>query len=110
MRSASFSASSRSCVVSRMVVSCSGQYVYQLVELAARVRIEPRGRLVQEQQLGAADDPDRDVESSALASRQGHDLLVGVLGQSHPVEKFLDIARAGLLGRRVGHVVTPQVV
>ena len=71
IRSASFSASSRSCVVSRIVVrSRSDEAVHEVVELAPRVRVEAGRRLVEEQQLGPADDADRDVEPAALAAGQ----------------------------------------
>ena len=69
MRSASFSASSRSWVVSRIVVLVHiGQPVHQVVELAPGGRVEARRRLVEEQQLGPADDADRHVEPPALTA------------------------------------------
>ena len=75
IRSASFSASSRSCVVSRIVVLLEvGQAVDEVVELAPRVRVEAGGRLVEEEQLGPADDAHRHVEPPPLAARQGRDL------------------------------------
>jgi hypothetical protein len=47
-----------------------GQPVHQVVELAPRRGVEAGGRLVQEQQLGAAHDADRDVEPPPLPAGQ----------------------------------------
>src|SRR5690606_14151822 len=43
------------------------------------LRIEPRGRLVQEQDLRRMDDAERDVDTPSLASRVGLAFAVGVL-------------------------------
>jgi hypothetical protein len=42
--------------------------VHQLVKLAPGGRVEARRRLVEEEQLGMADDADRDVEPPPLAA------------------------------------------
>jgi hypothetical protein len=82
MRSANFSASSRSWVVSRIVVSLSSaRQCTQFVELAPTLRVEPGRRLVEEQQLRAADDADRHVQPAPLTAGECPDLLVRVRGQ-----------------------------
>jgi hypothetical protein len=83
--------------------------VHQLVELAAGVWVESGRRLVEEQQLGAADDADRHVEAAPLASGKRHDLLVRVLVQPHHREQLVDVARAGALRRRIGLVVPAEM-
>jgi hypothetical protein len=41
--------------------------------LAARRRVEADGRLVEEDQVGVADDPDRDADAAFLAARERAD-------------------------------------
>ena len=56
-----------------------GQSVDEIVEVATCMRIEARGGFVEKDDLGAADDPDRDVEATPLPARQGHDLGIRTL-------------------------------
>ena len=51
--SASWSASSRYCVQSRIVVPAAGERADDVPHLVARARVEARGRLVEEHQLAA---------------------------------------------------------
>ena len=51
----------------------------QVVEITPSLRVESGGRLVEEEELGAPDDPHRDVETAPLAPGKGADLLVGML-------------------------------
>ena len=71
-----------------------GESVHQLVELAAGLGVEAGRRLVEEQQLRAADDADRDVEPAALPAGERGDLAVGEFCQPDRVEQLLDVVRA----------------
>jgi hypothetical protein len=51
--------------------------------------VEPGRGLVQEQNVGAADDADGDIDAAALAAREGAYPGVGVIGQ---VDQFEDLA------------------
>ena len=51
-----------------------GQPVDEIVEVATCMRIEARGGFVEKDDLRAADDSDRNVETTPLPARQGHDL------------------------------------
>jgi hypothetical protein len=81
-----------------------GEPVDELVELPARVRVEPGGRLVQEQQGRAADDAEGHVEAAALPAREGLDPLPGLRGEADHVEQLLGAPRLG-----VGPVVVGEV-
>ena len=52
--------------------------------------VEPGGRLVEEQDLGPADDADGDVDPAALAAREGADPGLGVVGQVDQLEDLAD--------------------
>ena len=99
MRAASWSASSRYCVVSRMVTpepaSCADHAPHAL----ARHRIEPRRRLVEEQHARRHDERGRDVQPAAHAARiildlfgrrlrqiEGGQQLVGALARAAPAK------------------------
>ena len=71
IRSASCSASSRYCVVSSTVVPLPGELLDGLPHLEARLRVEPGGRLVEEDDRRVADQAHRDVEPAAHAARVG---------------------------------------
>ena len=58
--------------------------VHEVVELPSRLGVEAGRGLVEEQQLGPPDDPDRHVQAPALAARERDDLLVGELVQARP--------------------------
>ncbi|OJF83257.1 hypothetical protein NS14008_34290 [Nocardia seriolae] len=70
-----------------------GQAVHQIVEFAACLRIEARGRLVQEQQFGTADNADGHVQAPALTAGQRHHLGVGVLGEPDRGDEFVGVPR-----------------
>ena len=65
----------------------------QAVELTSRLRVEPGRRLVEEEQLGTADETERDVESAPLAAREHSQGPVCLLGQSDCVEELVDRPR-----------------
>ena len=76
-------------MVSRIVVALLGREPPdQVVELVPRLRVEPRGRLVQEQQLRPPDDPDRDVEPAPLPAGQRLDLLLRVRAEPDRLEQL----------------------
>ena len=93
-RSASFSASSRSWVVSRMVV-CSR--CGEVAAPAGGTPDAPAGRSRPSARRGRAarapDDAHRDVEAATLPSRQGRDLAVGEVGQPDRLEQQVDVVR-----------------
>ena len=55
--------------------------------------VEPGGRLVEEQHLGPADDPDGDVDPAALPAREGADPGLGVVDEVDQFEDLADGAR-----------------
>ena len=69
MRSASWSASSRYCVVSRTVVPSADDLTHGAPDLVPAARVEPGGRFVEEQDGRAQDEARRDVEPSPHAAR-----------------------------------------
>ncbi len=76
-----------------------GQALDQAPELAAGLRVEAGGRLVQEQQLGAADDAERDVEPAALAAGQAGRAGVALLRQADQLDRLVRPHRVGEVGR-----------
>ncbi|CAM5720090.1 hypothetical protein SVIOM342S_09854 [Streptomyces violaceorubidus] len=88
IRSASWSASSRYWVVSRMVVP-RATMARTLSHTWLRLRVEPRGGLVQEEQVGGDDEARGDVEAASHASGEGLGLPAGRLAQVEGREEFL---------------------
>jgi hypothetical protein len=72
----------------------------QLPRLAARRGVEAGGRLVEEDQLGVAADPERDVEPAALAAGQRVGAGVRAVAEADEVEDLVRRARV-----RVGRAV-----
>src|SRR5580658_6008243 len=72
---------------------------------AAGFGVEPGGRLVQEQDLGATDDPDGDVDSAALSARESTDIGVRVLAQIDQIEDLAHRARVRVEPREHGQGV-----
>ena len=60
-----------------------GQLPDQVPELPPRRGVEPRGRLVQDQQLGAADQAEREVHPAALTAGQPAQPGARLRGQAH---------------------------
>ena len=75
IRSASWSASSRYCVVSRTVLPCSHELADRGPHLAAGPRVEAGGRLVEEDQRGSGDQAGGQVETPPHAAGELRDLL-----------------------------------
>ena len=95
MSSASRSASSRYCVVSSSVVPAVDERVEHLPQLGAGPRVEPGGRLVEEQHLRAGDERGGEVEAAAHAAGVARHHPVGGVGERELLEQ-LD----GAAGRR----------
>ncbi len=70
----------------------------QFPRLATRNGVEPGGRLVEEQQLGFADDAERQVDPASLASRQRADPGVDLGGQTDHLDDLVDRARIAIAG------------
>ena len=61
--------------------------------VAAGGRVEAGGRLVEEDQVGVADDPDRDVGAAFLPAGEGADARVALLAEADQLDRLLDRAR-----------------
>ena len=75
---------------------------HQVVELPPGLRVEPGGRLVEEEQLGPPDRADRDVEPTALAAGQASDLLVRLVGEPDGGHQLVGVPRRGTSGVEYG--------
>ena len=102
MPSASWSASSRYCVQSRIVVPAARERADDVPHLVARARVEAGRRLVEEHQLGRHDEAGRDVEPAAHAAGVVLDQPAGGVGE---VERLEQLGRARL---RVGAAQAEQ--
>ena len=70
----------------------AGQPGDQPPEVAPRLGVEPGGRLVEEEQLGPADDAERDVEAAPLPARELRGAAVALLRQPDGLEDLVDVA------------------
>ncbi len=61
--------------------------------VAARRRVEAGRRLVEEDELGVADERDAEVEPPLLPARERLHLRVALLGQADEVDHLVDVAR-----------------
>jgi hypothetical protein len=87
-----------------------GQGLDDVVEAAAGQRVEPRGRLVEEEDLRPAHEPGGDVETAPFAARQLPDPLRLLLGQADGAEQVRSRPRAWNFSGGEGPVVGAQVV
>ena len=78
------------------------QRLEQLPERPPRLRVEAGGRLVEEEQLGPADDAQRDVEPAALAAGQGAGPGAGLRRQADRLDHLVRVARRAGRSRRSG--------
>ena len=69
-----------------------GEAAQQLAELEYPGRVQPVRRLVQDQQLGVAEQAGRHAEALAQGRRVGGDPVTGPLAQAHPLQRRLDPA------------------
>ena len=100
MLSASWSASSRYCVVSSRVVPSRDELAQHLPQLDPRARVEAGGRLVEEQHRRGRDQADREVEPPAHAAGVGLGDPVAGVGEREPLEQV--VAGAPDVGRSRG--------
>ena len=94
IRSASWSASSRYCVVSSTVVPVAHERPDDVPDLVAAARVQPGGRLVEEQQVGRDDDAGGDVQPPPHAAGVRLDQPAGRLGQVERAEQLVGPRRA----------------
>ena len=86
------------------------QLLDELPELAPRLGVEAGGGLVEEQQLGAADDAERDVEPAALPAGQRRSRASARFSaRPDGLDHLVDVARVGVVRRRSG-APTPRTV
>ena len=93
MWSASRSASSRYWVVSTTVVPVVGEFVDDVPQRGAGGRVEPGGRLVEEQHRRRADEAGGEVDAAAGAARQLSDAPAGEVVQGRAVRSARRPAR-----------------
>ena len=58
------------------------------MEIAARLRVEGRGRLVEEDQFGPVDEGERERKALALAARECGEVGVGLVGETEAIEQL----------------------
>ena len=76
--------------------------------VAAGVRVEPGGRLVQEQQFGVADQGQRQVQPAQLAPGQGPRPRPALAGQAHLLDSLRHVPRPGVEARVQGNDHLPH--
>ncbi len=81
----------------------------EVPELAARLGVEAGRRLVQEEQLGAADDAERDVEATALPAGEVAAAGAALLGEPDRLDDLVDVARVRVVAGEV-RAPTPRRV
>src|SRR5262249_31896309 len=59
----------------------------------ARLRIDTRGRLVEQNQLGSMNQRDREVKAAFHAARVGGDAIVAAFAQADEAEQLIDSLR-----------------
>ncbi len=81
-------------MVSSTVVPSAHERLDEIPRTSTSRRIEAGRRLVEEQQLGAADDPQRQVDPTTLTARQRTDAFVDLLLQTDQADHLVDGSRA----------------
>ena len=76
--------------------TAGAQRADQVPRTAARRRVEPSGRLVEEQQIGIPDDAESEVEAAALAAGESVAALVDRLVESDQPDALLDRPRSSV--------------
>ena len=102
-RSQRRSASSRRCVVRKIVTPPLAELVDQLVDVSGGDRVQAGGRLVEEQHLRVAEQRPRQGDPLAQAFGQGAAGVVGPVGQVDGPQRAVDAiasSRAPRRGRR----------
>ncbi len=104
--SASCSASSMWCVVRITEDAVAAQVPYEVPGGAAGLRIQAGGGLVQEHQLGAADDGHRQGEPLLLAAGESAVRRPAARAEAEPLDQRVDVQRVGVQLRDVAqHLV-----
>jgi hypothetical protein len=73
----------------------------QVPEAVPGLGVEARGRLVEEEELGAADDPEGHVHPPALAARERAEERARLLGEADGLDRGVDVARPRVHGGEV---------
>src|SRR5215212_1281325 len=84
--------------------------MYEVVKFTPGVRIEPGRRLVQEEQLRPANDPDSHVYPATLPARQRGDLLAGVFFEADHLRELIGVIGPLAFGRAVRRVISSEIV
>ena len=109
-RSASFSASSRSCVVRRIVVpSASASRCTRSWNSLLACGSKPAVGSSRNSSSGRPDDPDGNIQPTPLSSRQRRDLPVRQFGEADRLEEQVDVVRTGAFGSGVRRKVAAQL-
>ena len=86
------------------------QAAYEVLQVGAVLRVEPGGRLVEEQHARQVDQPHRDVEAAPLAAGQRRDLAVGDRTEVEVVDQLAGPAPGVGAGQPVGTTLADQLV
>ena len=76
----------------------------------ARLRVEPGGRLVEQQDAGVVDEAARDREAALHAAGELVDLALGLVSQLREVEQLVGLLRADLAGQAEVAAVDVEVL
>lgn len=87
-----------------------GDAADEVVKVAAGLRVEAGGRLVEKEHPWGADQADRHIEAAPLTAGQLQDLPVLLSGEADPREQVVDRPRAGTLRGGVRAVELAEVV
>lgn len=88
-------------MVSRIVVPSLGEIADQRPELPPSFGVEPGGGLVEEEEFGPPDDPERDVDAPPLPAGERLDPRLGLLGEPDLLDHLVRIARVRVVLREV---------
>jgi hypothetical protein len=84
--------------------------MHDVVEVPLGLRVESGGGLVEKEQLGSADYPHSDIETTTLTTGESADLLIGVVVETNHRDQLVDVVGPLSLRCRVGLLVAPQMV
>ena len=94
--------------------AAAGEAEHELPEALALARVEAGRGLVEQQDRGLGEQPDRDVDPLLVAARERPDLVVAPLGErgllEHPLDRRLDVVdllEAGEQAQVLGHRQAP---
>ncbi len=90
-------------MVSRIVVPSAASPSDEVPELPPRLRVEPGGRLVEEDQLRPPDDAQGDVDPPPLTAGELPDARPRLLGQPDHGDDLVGVARVAVVAGEVAH-------